>query len=68
MAARAERDPALLKALRDKEIAAGHVAALEGGRAAAEECWPQRAAIGKLNIVTAEERDPRLVLVLLVAR
>ena len=57
---RAERDPALLQV--KKEIAAGHVAALQGGREAAEARWPQRAAIGKLNIVTAEGRDPRLVL------
>ena len=59
---KAEKDPALVQALLDKEIAAGHVAALQGGREAAEARWPQRTAIGKLNIVTAEGRHPCLVL------
>ena len=59
---RAERDPVLLTTLLQKEIDAGHVVALPGGRAAAEAKWPQRTAIGKLNIVIAEGRDPRLVL------
>ena len=58
----AEKDPALLQALVEKEIEAGHVTALQGGREAAKARWPQRTAIGKLNIVTAEGRDPRLVL------
>ena len=58
----AEKDPALLQALVQKEIEAGHVKALQGGREAAMARWPQRTAIGKLNIVTAEGRDPRLVL------
>ena len=53
---RAERDPALLKTLLQKEINAGHVVALPGGRTAAEERWPQRTAVGKLNIVIAEGR------------
>ena len=60
---KAERDPALLKALLQKEIdAAGHVKAFPGNRQAAEEKWPQRTAIGKLNIVIADNRDPRLLL------
>ena len=59
---RAERDPALLRSLVDKEIQAGHVAAFAGDRAAAAKHWPQGIAVGKLNIVLAEGRDPRLVL------
>ena len=34
----------------------------QANREDAEKRWPQRTAIGKLNIVTAEGRDPRLVL------
>ena len=37
---RAERDPDLLKALLHKELVAGHVTELPGGRAAAEARWP----------------------------
>ena len=59
---RAERDPALLRALLDKEIQAGRVATFAGDRTAAAARWPQGIAIGKLNIVLAEGRDPRLVL------
>ena len=59
---RAERDPALLRSLVDKEIQAGHVAAFAGDRTAAAKHWPQGIAIGKRNIVLAEGRDPRLVL------
>ena len=58
----AEHDPALIRTLLDKEISAGHVVAFEGDRKAAAKHWPQRVAIGKLNIVIAEGRDPRLVL------
>ena len=58
---RAERDPALLRSLVDKEIQAGHVATFAGDRAAAKH-WPQGVAVGKLNIVLAEGRDPHLVL------
>ena len=58
----AERDPVLLKTLLEKEIQAGHVAPFEGDRAAAAKHWSQGIAIGKLNIVIAEGRDPRLVL------
>ena len=60
--ARAKRDPALLKTLLQKEIDAGHVKAFPGNRQDAEERWPQRTAVGKLNIVIADNRDPRLVL------
>ena len=60
--AQAERDPALLRTLLEKEIQAGHVVPFEGDRAAAAKHWPQGVAIGKLNIVKAEGRDPRLVL------
>ena len=58
----AERDPALLRNFLDKEIASGHVVAFPGDRAAAAKHWPQGIAVGNLNIVIAEGRDPRLVL------
>ena len=47
---------------RDKEIQAGHVATCADDRKAAAAHWPQGIAIGRLNIVLAEGRDPRLVL------
>ena len=50
------------RALLDKEIQAGHVMSVEGDRKSAAKHWPQGIAIGKLNIVIAEGRDPRLVL------
>ena len=59
---RAERDPVMLRSLVTKEIQAGHVASFSGDRTAAAKHWPQGIAIGKLNIVLAEGRDPRLVL------
>ena len=34
----------------------------DGSRSDAQQKWPQRAAIGKLNVVFAEAKDPRLVL------
>ena len=58
----AEQDPDLLKALLAKEIQAGHVVSFEGDRKSAANHWPQGIAIGKLNIVIAVGRDPRLVL------
>ena len=53
---RAERDPILLRTLLQKEIEAGHVKAFSGSRQDAETKWPQRAAIGKLNIVRKAAR------------
>ena len=58
----AERDPALPRQLLDKEIESGHVVPFRGDRKSAAKHWPQGIATGKLNIVKAEGRDPRLVL------
>ena len=56
------KDPALLRTLPNKETQSGHVAVFNGDRKAAAAHWPQGIATGKLNIVLAEGRDPRLVL------
>ena len=58
----AEKNPQLLDELVAKEIEQGWVKPFEGTLADAEARWPQRTAVGKLNIVMAEGRDPRLVL------
>ena len=60
--AQAERDPALLGTLFRKETQTGHVAPFEGDRAAAAKHGPQGIAMGTLNIVIANRRDPCLVL------
>ena len=59
---RAEKDPALLKQLLLKEINNGWVSKFDGSREDAERRWPGRTAIGKLNVVLADGKDPRLVL------
>ena len=58
----AENNPQLLAELLDKEIQAGWVAPFAGNADAADARWPQGTAISKLNIVTADEKEPRLVL------
>ena len=45
-----------------KEIDSGWVSKFEGTREDAERRWPNRTAIGKLNVVLADGKDPRLVL------
>ena len=50
--AKAERDPALLNSLLQKEIDAGHVKPFPGNRQDAEAKWPQRTAIGKQTTAT----------------
>ncbi|CAE7197288.1 unnamed protein product [Symbiodinium sp. KB8] len=58
----AEKDPALLQQLVDKEVQDGFVALFPGTEADAAQHWPLGTAIGKLNIVQADGKDPRLVL------
>ena len=58
----AESNPALLTQLVQDEVDKGFVKKFEGDEAQAASHWPNGTAIGKLNIVTAEGRDPRLVL------
>ena len=58
----AERNPALLQQLAEQEVANGWVKPFPAGRNAVAQHWPAGSAIGKLNIVTAEGKEPRLVL------
>ena len=57
---RAEEHPDVLQALLAKEIEGGFVAAFDGSEEDAKARWPAGTAIGKLNIVFADERDARL--------
>ena len=59
---RAEDNPETLQALLAKEIEGGFVQAFDGDEAAAKARWPAGTAIGRLNVVFADERDARLVL------
>ena len=59
---RAEQDPSLLRTLLQKEIDNGWVQKFTGAKADAEQRWPNRTAIGKLNTVLADGKEPRLVL------
>ena len=58
----AEAKPSVVQALIDKEISAGWVHKVPGGREEALKRWPSATAIGKLNLVEAPGKDPRLVL------
>ena len=58
----AENIPALLSNLVQEEIDKGFVKQFMGSESQARQRWPSGTAIGKLNIVMAEGRDPRLVL------
>ena len=58
----AEKNPQLLDELVANEVKQGWVKPFTGTLEQAEKKWPGRTAVGKLNIVTAEGRDPRLVL------
>ena len=55
----AEEDPETV--LADEE-AAGWIQQVPGGLKAAKKRWPKGIAVGKLSLVKAEGRDPRLVL------
>ena len=58
----AEKNPQLLDELVANEVKQGWVKPFAGTLEQAEKKWPGRTAVGKLNIVMAEGRDPRLVL------
>ena len=58
----AENNPALLSKLVQEEVDKGFVKKFMGSESQARQRWPNGTAIGKLNIVMAEGRDPRLVL------
>ena len=59
---RAEKNPALLDELIQKEISNGWVKEFPGSLADAQRKWPARTAVGKLNVVLADGKDARLVL------
>ena len=58
----AEKNPAVLQELIDKELREGYIAQFDGTEADAKRRWPKGTAIGKLNVVIAQGRDPRMVL------
>ena len=58
----AQSNPQLLAELLRKEMESGWVEQFHGNEDAASARWPQGTAIGKLNIVTADGKEPRLVL------
>ena len=58
----AESNQELLEQLVQEEVSKGFVQPFHGDESAAAQQWPHGTAIGKLNIVMAEGRDPRLVL------
>ena len=58
----AEAKRQVVQTLIDKEIEQGWVCQVMGGRQEAESRWPSATAVGKLNLVEAPEKDPRLVL------
>ena len=58
----ATKNPELLQKLLQQEIEQGWIKPVAGDRAAVARTWPDGSAIGKLNIVTAEGKEPRLVL------
>ena len=59
---RAEENPATIAQLLETELEQGWIAKFPGSRADAQQHWPNRTAIGKLNVVFADGKDPRLVL------
>ena len=58
----AEEHPEIVQQLIDKEVEAGWVIKTDCTPDTALHRWPQGIAIGKLNVVLAEGKDPRLVL------
>ena len=58
----AEQNPALLRQLLQKEVGNGWVVPFQGNAEDAARHWPAGTAIGRLNIVSAEGKDPRRVL------
>ena len=58
----AESEPEVVKALLEKEIASGWVVRAHCSEAEAHVRWPKGVAVGKLNVVFADNKEPRLVL------
>ena len=58
----AEEEPEVVQSLLDKEISNNWVVATDLTVAEAQRKWPLGVAIGKLNVVFAENKEPRLVL------
>ena len=58
----AEEEPEVVQSLLDKEISNNWVVATDLTEAQAQRKWPWGVAIGKLNVVFAENKEPRLVL------
>ena len=58
----AEAQPDLLQRLIEEEMAQGWVIEIPGGEQEARAKWPKGIAIGKLNVVQADGKDPRMVL------
>ena len=58
----AEADPDTVAALLAEEASAGFIEKVEGGLPEAKRRWPKGIAVGKLSLVKADNRDPRLVL------
>ena len=58
----AEAQPELLQRFIEEEMAQGWVIEIPGGEQEARAQWPKGIAIGKLNVVQAEGKDPRMVL------
>ena len=59
---RAESNPQVLADLLRAEIEQGWIEEFPGSLEEAKDRWPQRTAVGKLNLVFAEDKEPRLVL------
>ena len=58
----AEENPTVIAQLLATELEQGWISKFPGSKADAQQHWPNRTAIGKLNVVFAEGKDPRLVL------
>ncbi|CAE7518462.1 unnamed protein product [Symbiodinium natans] len=59
---RAENNPDILQELINKELQGNYIEEFLGNEEDAKKRWPKGTAIGKLNVVLAEGRDPRMVL------
>ena len=57
----AEEHPEIVQGLIDKEVEAGFVVRTDLTEASAKLRWPAGIAVGRLNVVLAEGKDPRLV-------
>ena len=59
---RAEDNPQIMAELIDAELKQGWIAKFPGSKADAQQHWPNRTAIGKLNVALADGKDLRLAL------